>query len=280
QSCGGPLALTATNLKRQGSTFNRVNSYSLSLDLMIEIFKRLPLKTLIRSLCVSKQWASIIRGRYFMKLFLNESLTRPKSVVFVFRKRYDGLSYSEVSLKIAHELVPSSSDAASSLATYHVTVHTLQRTKISPSVHGLICYGPPSELIVYNPCTRRSATLPKVNAGRRAINHYLGYDPINNDYKVLCIIRDPCKEEWSKKTFVLPAAVTAKHFHRFQTTATDTGEIIDTPIHEHASQTSFVYFDFKNDSVRNFNIEGITDEYMFCQSDFVSAGQVENLMFL
>lgn len=78
----------------------------------------------------------------------------------------------------------------------------------------------------------------------------------------------------------LPAAVTAKHFHRFQTTATDTGEIIDTPIHEHASQTSFVYFDFKNDSVRNFNIEGITDEYMFCQSDFVSAGQVENLMFL
>ncbi|WZZ10272.1 hypothetical protein YC2023_096193 [Brassica napus] len=309
-----------------------------------------------------------------MKLFLNESLTRPKSVVFVFRKRYDGLSYSEVSLKIAHELVPSSSDAASSLATYHVTVHTLQRTKISPSVHGLICYGPPSELIVYNPCTRRSATLPKVNAGRRAINHYLGYDPINNDYKVLCIIRgmpklsnrrglaeeilvltlgssthqdswkmmniqdniiphhsplseelseklalikgpctfptfskltryeeklavifykkkisgiialwslqDPSKEEWSKKTFVLPAAVTAKHFHRFQTTATDTGEIIDTPIHEHASQTSFVFFDLKNDSVRNFNIEGITDEYMFCQSDFVSAGQVENLMFL
>ncbi|KAG5390285.1 hypothetical protein IGI04_031826 [Brassica rapa subsp. trilocularis] len=174
---------------RKKLTNGRVNSYSLSLDLMIEIFKRLPLKTLIRSLCVSKQWASIIRGRYFMKLFLNESLTRPKSVVFVFRKRYDGLSYSEVSLKIAHELVPSSSDAASSLATYHVTVHTLQRTKISPSVHGLICYGPPSELIVYNPCTRRSATLPKVNAGRRAINHYLGYDPINNDYKVLCIIR-------------------------------------------------------------------------------------------
>ncbi|WZZ46090.1 hypothetical protein YC2023_042349 [Brassica napus] len=75
------------NTEEEAYTNGSVNSYSLSLDLMIEIFKQLPLKNLIRSLCVSKQWASIICGRYFMKLFLNESLTRPKSVVFVFRKR-------------------------------------------------------------------------------------------------------------------------------------------------------------------------------------------------
>ncbi|CAH8338668.1 unnamed protein product [Eruca vesicaria subsp. sativa] len=152
---------------------------------MIEILKRLPPKTLIRFLSVSKLWSSIIRGQYFMKLYLNESLTKPKSLVFVFRKPYL-LASSEVNLKLAHEV----SDAASSLATYyHVTIRTQQLTKISPPVHGLICYGPPSKLVVYNPCTRRSVTLPKINAGRRAINHYLGYDPINNDYKVLCIIR-------------------------------------------------------------------------------------------
>ncbi|CAN6824804.1 unnamed protein product [Brassica oleracea] len=111
------------------------------------------------------------------------------------------------------------------------------------------------------------ATLPKFNAGRRVINHYLGYDPINNDYKVLCIIRGmpKLKNQW---------------YYCLVGSTRSFCEIIDTPIHEHASQTSFVYFDLKNDSVRNFNIEGITDEYMFCQSDFVSAGQVENLMFL
>lgn len=93
----------------------------------------------------------------------------------------------------------------------------------------------------------------------------------------LWVLEDSFKEEWSKKTFVMPAG---KHFDRFRTTNTDTGEIVYTPIYEHASQQGAAYFDLKNDSVRNFNIEGITDKYMLCQSDSVSAGQVENLMFL
>ncbi|CAH8369326.1 unnamed protein product [Eruca vesicaria subsp. sativa] len=93
----------------------------------------------------------------------------------------------------------------------------------------------------------------------------------------LWVLQDPLKEEWSEKTFVLPAG---KHFDKFRTTDTDTGEIVYTPIYEHASQSGAVYFDLKNDSVRNFNIEGITEEYMLCPSDSVSAGQVENVMFL
>lgn len=163
-----------------------VNSELLPVDLMMEILKRFPLKTLIRFLCVSKLWASRIRSRYFMKLFLNESLKRPKSLVFVFRDNSLGLTISSVHLKSTHE---ASSSSSASPIIYHVTFHTRQRTTIAPSVHGLICYGPPSSLVVYNPCTRRSITLPKIKAGRRAINQYLGYDPINNDYKVLCITR-------------------------------------------------------------------------------------------
>ncbi|KAH0893854.1 hypothetical protein HID58_056283, partial [Brassica napus] len=328
------------NTEEEAYTNGSVNSYSLSLDLMIEIFKQLPLKNLIRSLCVSKQWASIICGRYFMKLFLNESLTRPKSVVFVTIFFRCCFFFSHLPCDCSHP-----------------TAHE----NISPSVHGFamdhLLNSSSITLALDDP-----ATLPKFNAGRRVINHYLGYDPINNDYKVLCIIRgmpklsnrrglaaeilvltlgssthqdswkmmniqdniiphhSPLSEElcingvffyWiklnasaimsfdvrSEKLALIKGPCTFPTFSKLTSyeeklavifykkkisgiIALSFCEIIDTPIHEHASQTSFVYFDLKNDSVRNFNIEGITDEYMFCQSNFVSAGQVENLMFL
>ncbi|VYS65342.1 unnamed protein product [Arabidopsis thaliana] len=137
----------------------------------------------------TKLWASIIRDPYFMKLFLNESLKRPKSLVFVFRAQSLGSIFSSVHLKSTREISSSSSSSSASSITYHVTCYTQQRMTISPSVHGLICYGPPSSLVIYNPCTRRSITLPKIKAGRRAINQYIGYDPLDGNYKVVCITR-------------------------------------------------------------------------------------------
>ncbi|KAL1219400.1 F-box protein [Cardamine amara subsp. amara] len=61
-------------------------------------------------------------------------------------------------------------------------------TTIAPSVHGLIWYGRPSKLMVYNPSMRRSITLPK-NDSHRIDMYYLGYDPINGDYKVLSMTK-------------------------------------------------------------------------------------------
>lgn len=383
-----------------------VNSNSLPVDLMMEILKRLPLKLIIRFLCVSKLWASMFRSPYFMKMFLNESLTRPKSLVFVFRKKYKcSSSFTSVHLKNTIEASTSSSSSSSassaSSVTYHVICHTRQRSIITPCVHGLICYGPASRLVIYNPCTRRSITLPAINAaGKRPINKYMGYDPIDNDYKVLCIMRSetdkqrsrrrlaeeiwvstlgtrnswrrmidqgvipphspvseqlcingvlyyrafigaklndsaimsfdvrsekldlikgPCtfpefskltsyegklaviffvkkisgivglwvldnasKEEWSKKTFDLPDLAVRRHLRnvqRFSTTDADTGEIIFTQTWQHASLPSAVYCDLKNNSVRNFEIQGTKKENMSFHPDSVSYSQVDNMPF-
>ncbi|XP_019086491.1 PREDICTED: putative F-box protein At4g38870 [Camelina sativa] len=174
-------------METQRKKLAKVSIISLPDDLIMEILKRFPVKTVIRLLCVSKLWSSIIRSPYFMKLFLNESLKRPQSLVFVFKVNSLSLTYASVHFKSTREV--SSSSSFASPATYHVTCHTRQRTTITPSVHGLICYGPPSSLVIYNPCTRRSVTLPRVSAGKRATNQYLGYDPIDNDYKVLCVTR-------------------------------------------------------------------------------------------
>ncbi|EFH56665.1 hypothetical protein ARALYDRAFT_900621 [Arabidopsis lyrata subsp. lyrata] len=60
------------------------NSDLLPTDLIMEILKRLPVETLFR-FCVWKNWASIIRGRYFMKMFLAESTSRPARLFFGFK---------------------------------------------------------------------------------------------------------------------------------------------------------------------------------------------------
>ncbi|ESQ33511.1 hypothetical protein EUTSA_v10009644mg [Eutrema salsugineum] len=151
------------------------SSYSLPLDLIIEILKRSPVKTLMRFLSVSKLWASIIRSRKFMKQHLNESLNRPRGLVFVFKSKHYGLTTHEASPSLA------------SLASYLVTCPAIFS---APSVHGLICYGSHSTPGVYNLCTRRSITLPDLDSYSETYitQLYLGYDPIDSDYKVLCVM--------------------------------------------------------------------------------------------
>ncbi|CDY34486.1 BnaC04g13130D [Brassica napus] len=48
------------------------------IDLIIEIFSRLPLKSIARCRCVSKRWASLLRRPHFTELFFTKSLARPQ----------------------------------------------------------------------------------------------------------------------------------------------------------------------------------------------------------
>ncbi|CAH8385958.1 unnamed protein product [Eruca vesicaria subsp. sativa] len=67
--------------------------------------------------------------------------------------------------------------------------HSQPYIVISPSVHGLICYGPPSKLMIYNPSTRRSIALPKIDSHRLRMYHFLGYHLIDGEHKILCMSR-------------------------------------------------------------------------------------------
>lgn len=142
-------------------------------DLIMEIFKRLPVKTLARFLCVSKLWASsLIRCRHLKKLFLAESSKRPRRLFFNIRRGKVCCFYSSLQTQNPGE---------ASVATYHTELPYPRDkfTIMSPSVHGLICDGTFSNIEIYNPSTRRSITLPKLHTERPWLNkHYLGYDPI------------------------------------------------------------------------------------------------------
>ncbi|XP_010431565.1 PREDICTED: F-box protein At2g21930-like [Camelina sativa] len=164
------------------------HAISVPADVIPEIFKGLPVKSLARFVCVSKEYASFIRNRDFVKTYLMKSSDSPQSLIFTFEGKCSGKHFFFSSLQPQDR----GESVSSSLAIYHMKCHFRPYKTFAPSVNGLICYGPPWRLMVYNPSTRRSITLPNIDSMRIDIYHFLGYDPISGDYKVLCMTKgDP-----------------------------------------------------------------------------------------
>lgn len=58
----------------------------------------------------------------------------------------------------------------------------------SPPVNGFVCCTRGSRIAVFNPTTGFMLTLPHVKANGIEIYARLGYDPVDNRYKVLCVM--------------------------------------------------------------------------------------------
>ncbi|XP_010446451.1 PREDICTED: putative F-box protein At4g38870 [Camelina sativa] len=166
-------------------------SYTLPHELEMAIAQWFPVKTLLRSLSVSKLWRSTILSKDFRDAYLTSSLTRPQhkqGLLFTFICRDNCFVFSAPAPDYYDDEASSSSFSSSSVvATYNMTHQSISRVTISPSVHGLICYGPASGLFIYNPSTRRSIVLPSINSEYKRLNHYIGFDPVDSCYKVLCV---------------------------------------------------------------------------------------------
>ncbi|KAF3544532.1 hypothetical protein DY000_02002720 [Brassica cretica] len=72
-----------TQSSTTSSTYVGENPKTLPIDLIMEILKRLPTKTIAKCRCVSKQWGSLLCDPYFTKSFLTRSSTRPR-LLFTF----------------------------------------------------------------------------------------------------------------------------------------------------------------------------------------------------
>ncbi|CAH8268007.1 unnamed protein product [Arabidopsis lyrata] len=70
-----------------------ISRNSIPIDLFISILSRLPVKSIARCRCVSKQWASILRRPDFTDLFLKVSSTRP-CLLFTFNLNGKWLFFS------------------------------------------------------------------------------------------------------------------------------------------------------------------------------------------
>ncbi|XP_010482630.1 PREDICTED: putative F-box protein At5g52610 [Camelina sativa] len=145
-------------------------------DLLIEILLRLPTKSLAIFLCVSKLWASIIRSRHFIGAYQSRSSTRQPPRVMVALPHLFTFSHW-------HFL----SSSPPSLVTNAICC--IDNTSYSPScVNGLICIEYMDQLWICNPALGKGELFPQgpQSAPDKPFKTwYMGYDPINYQYKVL-----------------------------------------------------------------------------------------------
>ncbi|KAG7598844.1 F-box associated domain type 3, partial [Arabidopsis suecica] len=165
------------------------NSDSIPNDLILDILSRLPAKSIQRFRCVSKLWKSMLSQSYFTELFLNKSSSRPR-LLFVGKQDSDWLFFSspqpqnldeksslvvaDCHMKFSKDINPYNCTYASGLIYFHNTDNDAVR-------------------VICNPSTGQYAILPLPE--RRTHRHsysYLGFDPIDKEFKVLLISTSKC----------------------------------------------------------------------------------------
>ncbi|KFK27977.1 hypothetical protein AALP_AA8G456000 [Arabis alpina] len=165
------------------------------LELQMEILTRLPSKSLMRFKCVSKLWFSLIRSRYFTNRHLTVGPPPPRPPpLYMSLVNHFECDSMEVCHNPGESLLLSLSPSSSS-------AKCLDRDLILPglggvnmvALRGLLLYIVCREACIYNPTTRQSLTLPSIKSNIFApdeickyVLYFLGYDPVLDQYKVLC----------------------------------------------------------------------------------------------
>ncbi|EOA33835.1 hypothetical protein CARUB_v10021316mg [Capsella rubella] len=182
----------------ENSSFDTV----FSLDLQKHIMSFFTLKSLAKCICVSKQWASLIRGEDFAKVYLTRSVDRPRLMFMVSRDRtqppepemswfHDVCEnpsmetlFHSVYLKEKEE--PLLSSGQQQLRISYVQPITCSALR---PVQGLVCLHLDNQIVICNPGAKTFRKLPEVDGGNSevCINCFLGYDKATDVFKVLCI---------------------------------------------------------------------------------------------
>ncbi|CAN8275805.1 unnamed protein product [Cochlearia groenlandica] len=154
------------------------------LELTWDILSRLPSKSIVRFLAVSKLWSSIITNQDFIKNFSSRSsrLSSKPCVLLALAKGNTRFVFSFPQNQNPNDLF-------SGVELYEELINPSFDYSINPyldSVHGLICFKTCShQLMIWNPTMRKSFALPKLEDGLGCLIMFLGYDPVESKYKVL-----------------------------------------------------------------------------------------------
>ncbi|XP_054779338.1 F-box/kelch-repeat protein At3g23880-like [Prosopis cineraria] len=145
-------------------------------EIIVNILKRLPVKSLIRFQCVCKHWKHLIKSSYFVSEHLHHSSLQNPCLLF--QREMSGDPF------ILH------------LLDSRLQVRELQNdfwcAQIVGSSNGLLCIGmgkyilSPLSFLLWNPAIREVRQVP-INDFERASAVGFGFSPIINDYKVVRI---------------------------------------------------------------------------------------------
>ncbi|KAG5409968.1 hypothetical protein IGI04_006287 [Brassica rapa subsp. trilocularis] len=160
---------------------------------MEEILTRLPVKSLMRFMCVSKLWLTLISSRYFTHRFLTVPSPRLYMCLWDVNNYLDTeilSSAPQAANTTTTTTTPSAFLVDHDLTTPRMGSHILQ------NLGGFMCYVYWNKPRIYNPATRQLVTLPFKKSdhmivppgGKKIVRYYFGYDALNHKYKVVSSI--------------------------------------------------------------------------------------------
>ncbi|CAL5442270.1 unnamed protein product [Camellia sinensis] len=162
-------------------------------EIMVEILQRLPTKSLMKFRSVSKSWNSLITSPNFINTHLTHSLTSNSYIN----------SYDNLPLMIFRQCVsippPRTEhyklciDTEDSFDEYKDLEMPI-KSRCLPFFYaigyakGLFCLFEQDRFFLWNPSIRKSMAMPKPTIKVAFHRHGFGFDPRNNDYKVVRIV--------------------------------------------------------------------------------------------
>ncbi|KAJ4903420.1 F-box protein DOR [Raphanus sativus] len=171
----------------------RDHSLPIPIDLVFEIFSRLPVKSIAICRCVSKTWSSILRRQDFTELFLSRSCALPK-LLLACQKDGDLFFFSAPQPQNLDENpspVVASCYMKLSLDAYFRN-GAFEISGLDQGLMGLTHqwigekrkYSVP---VICNPSTGQLLPLTRVKTRRVKSRNLFGYDPIDKQFKVLSV---------------------------------------------------------------------------------------------
>ncbi|KAK4259370.1 hypothetical protein QN277_005710 [Acacia crassicarpa] len=149
-------------------------------DMILNILKRLPVKSLIRSQCVCKHWKNLIKKPSFIAEHLHHSSHQSPSLLL----RWPSFASSEyrwglLDCDMQQLIVQSSS-----------LIDSLSHLRLCGSSNGLLCLKSEAlkSILLWNPATREIRLAPiTIDEFKGGYCIGFGFSPIVNDYKIVVI---------------------------------------------------------------------------------------------
>ncbi|CAA7014186.1 unnamed protein product [Microthlaspi erraticum] len=178
-------------------------SDSILVDLILEIFSRLPAKSVGRLCSMSKLWCSMLSQPYFTELFLTRSRARPR-LLFAIKRAGEWSFFSS-----PHQPRNPHGNESFVAAEFHTKFCGPKYQNICRYTSGLICF--PNMwfskerrpmTVVCNPITGQHAILPRVMSHSQ-LTSFLGFDPIGKKFKVLAEVSPFCGGRFNMEILTL-----------------------------------------------------------------------------
>ncbi|KAI4317711.1 hypothetical protein L6164_025560 [Bauhinia variegata] len=186
-------------------------------ELIVEILSRLPVRSLLQFRCVCKSWKSLISDPFFVRKHLhlstqNTSLSHHRIIL--------NTTTAEFHMKscCVSSLFKSPSTVSEDLC--YPVKNKYRHDRIIGSCNGLLCFAIKGEsVLLWNPSIRVSKKSPPLGNNWRPgcfTAFGLGYDRVNNDYKVVAVFCDPNTSDYFDRTRVTIYSLATNSWRKIQ----------------------------------------------------------------